>query len=126
MAKQLTKEGWRALRVFNSAELCRRGGRGVYVSYCPAQAGREARFAYWCVLSPGSKTDPGGHWSDGYNKTFTVRARDEKEAKRLEAIAWAAEVYKIEGEWERDPWGDYHPAGTLEAARVSRIVGKEG
>lgn len=120
--KRLTKEGWRVLGVRTSRDLCQRGGRGIYVSYIPSDFGREARFACWRVYRPGYETDPHGHWSDGRNKTFTVHSRGDKEAKRLEAIEWAVYVYNITGEWERDPWGGWHPAGTLEAARVASVT----
>ena len=71
------------------------------------------------MVRPGFQTDPQGHWLDGHDKTFSVPGRKYKEPMRLEAIAWAAARYKIEGEWERDPWGDYHPAGALQAAQES-------
>jgi hypothetical protein len=117
--KRLTKEGWRALRVFNSRGLCVRGGKGVFVAYVGPDCGRGGHGAYWQVIKPGFKTDPDGPWYCHGHKTFSLWKREEKEAKRLEAIAWASFVFKVEGEWERDPWGDYHPAGTLEAAALS-------
>jgi hypothetical protein len=118
--KRLTTNDWRALGVYNPYQLCESGGKNVYVAYAGAQTGRAARCARWQVIRPGYCTDPKGHWLDNYNKTFVVGGRADKEAKRLEAIAWAAARYGIEGEWERDPWGSYHPPGTLEAAANKR------
>jgi hypothetical protein len=115
--KRLTKDGWRALGVHNSRMLCQRGGKGLFVAYTGPDYGRGARSAYWQVIKPGDKTDAGGRWYNHGHKTFNVRGREEKEARRLEAIAWASSVYNITGEWERDPWGGYHPEGALEAAQ---------
>lgn len=47
MAKRLTKDGWRALGVYNSHDICKRGGRGVYVAYVAADNGRMAMYARW-------------------------------------------------------------------------------
>lgn len=120
MPKRLTRNSWRALGVFNSHQLCQRGGKGVYVAYIPTDRGRGGHGAYWQVIRPGYKTDPGGPWYNHGHKTFNLWRREEKEAKRLEAIAWASERYGITGEWQRDPWGDYHPPGALEAAAANK------
>jgi hypothetical protein len=114
MPKRLSKEGWRALKIYSPYGLCKAGGKGVVVSYWGAERG--LCFARWAVIHPDYKTDPNGHWMDNGNKTFSVYSRKDKEPKRLEAIAWASARYGITGEWERDPWGDYHPSGTLAAA----------
>lgn len=117
MMKRLTKESWRALRIFNPHELCERGGSAVYVSYRARVTGRGAQTAAWQVIRPdGAPTDPSAAWYNYGHKTFLVMHPADKEAKRLEAIGWASFVYDIKGEWERDPWGDWHPEGTLEAA----------
>lgn len=120
MPPRLTTNDWRALGVFNSYQLCESGGMSVYVAYTGASTGRAARSARWQVIRPGYRTDPKGHWLDGYNKTYTVSGRADKESKRMEAIAWAAARYRIEGDWERDPWGCYHPPGALEAAAANK------
>ena len=112
---KLTKAQWAELGVRNSHEVASRGTKR-YVSYRPAEYGRASNSAAWQVVHIGYLTDPKGHWRDNGHKTFTVYRREEKEAKLKEAIAWASKRYGIK-EWERDPWGDWHPAGTLVMAK---------
>lgn len=114
MAKRLTKEGWRALGVSNPVELCKRAGGRLYISFTPHEPALPAR---WRVISPRGRTDPDAAWYDYGQKSFvTPGGRASKETALKEAIKWASERYGLTGEWERDPWGDWHPAGTLEAA----------
>jgi len=119
--KRLTKDEWRALNIFNPYDLCIAGGKGVYVAYTPQITGRMSRSAKWQVIKPGFKTDPDGHWTHDGHKTFSVSRREDKEGNRLAALAWASEQFSIK-EWEKDPWGDYHPQGTLEAAQASALT----
>lgn len=115
MAKP-TKKTFNAIGIINPHDLATRvEGLQVIVDYCPADNGRAGRFARWTVYRIGFKTDPKGHWSDGYNKAFTVRDRADKEPQRLTAIEWASNRYKVT-EWEKSPFGSYHPLGTMEAA----------
>ncbi len=54
------------------------------------------------------------------DKNFLNRDRHDKEAKRLEAIAWASERYKID-EWEKSPFGSYHPVGAMARAAAMPV-----
>jgi hypothetical protein len=119
----LTKSKLNAIGIHNPHNLASRGAEPqVYVDYFPSVTGRAAKFARWSIGRIGYKTDPKGHWSEGYNKTFTVTCRADKEPQRIKAIEWATERYKIK-EWERSPFGSYHPTGTL--AKVEAGIRKE-
>jgi hypothetical protein len=109
---KVTKDILKAAGLHNSHTICQRGG-SIYVTFFPASLGMSAK---WQVIKPNGKTDPNAHWSDYGNKTFDVYGRPDKEAKRLEAIQWASFVYNTGDEWERDPFGGYHPKGTIERA----------
>lgn len=95
------------------------GGLHVWVGYSPADTGRAYRSAKWQVCRVGFKTDASASawWGDNGNKTFNVYRREEKESQRLAAIEWATKRYGIE-EWEKSPFGSYHPKGTL--AKVTK------
>ncbi len=41
-----------------------------------------------------------------------MSGRFDKEGELRAAFGWVREKYNIQ-EWERDPWGGYHPIGTL-------------
>lgn len=112
---KLTKAQWKALGVGNSHQIADRGTR-LYVSYRPGEWGRAYLTPAWQVIKIGWKTDPKGHWRDNGHKTFTIWGRKEKDSKLKEALAWARAKFGIK-EWERDPWGDWHPMGTLVMAK---------
>lgn len=116
--KQLTKKRWRELNVFNPHNLAAMGGKPmkrVVVYYRPQMTGRGYRSAAWQVMSLDIKTDPKGHWMDNGHKTFGVFRPEEKEPQLKAALAFAREEFGVE-EWERSPWGSYHPMGTMENA----------
>jgi hypothetical protein len=115
---KVNKELLKAVNVYNPHNLCTQGGDGVFVSYIPQRPGRVYRNAKWQVVRPGYKNDPDGWWGDYGHKTFNVFSRAEKEPQRLAAIAWASERYGIK-QWERSPFGSYHPKGTIERALKS-------
>lgn len=108
------------LFIGNTADLVKRTEAGIYLSYRTQQLGRAYQSAAWQVLRPGYKTDPGGHWQDHGQKTFSVyQPREEKDAVLEQAKAWVSERYGIKG-WERTPFGDYVPAGTM--AKVDALL----
>ena len=117
-----TKAQLNAMGVFNPHGLAKHcGGLTVYVEYSPQDLGRIAHFAKWQVIRIGYKTDPDGHWSDNGHKTFTAyNPREEKEKQLQAALAWASERYGIT-EWERSPFGSYHPKGT--GAAIAKAKG---
>lgn len=103
--------------------------------------GRGGRGSYIAVWSPKFETDPNAHWQDSGRKTWSMQRKQWLEddatarfGKRVcneplaefrqryidAAITWAHENYPglPEGPWERDPFGGYHPAGTLAALDV--------
>lgn len=113
----MTKNDLRAMGIFNEHDLAKRdGGSNLYVCYRAQDNGRGGHSSGWLVIRVGHKTDPEGHWGEYGNKYFLTWGRHDKEEKRLEAIAWATARYGIQ-EWERSPFGSYHPKGTLTGLR---------
>jgi hypothetical protein len=103
----------------------------------PTDSGRGGRSAHANVCSPFFKTDPKSHWQDYGQKWFPMQRKQwlvEDATARLgmravrepigeararliaECAQWAHEKYGLPAEgWERDPFGDYHPPGTMAA-----------
>ena len=74
----------------------------VFIDYNPL--GDSWNIKGWEVCCMGSPTSYFSCW----------RPREDKEPQRLAALAWATERYGIQ-EWERSPFGSYHPKGWLQA-----------
>ena len=102
-------------RIFNPRDIAtQQNGHKIFVVYSPQVVGRAYRSAKWSVASVTEQTDPNAHWTEHGTKTFHCwHPMEDKEKQRLEALAWATERYGII-EWERSPFGSYHPKGTLE------------
>jgi len=81
----------------------------VYIAYYSPMSGFAARYAQWVVHRIRYRT--GGSLGDKYFPVPSISK--DKERKRLEAITWASQKYRI-SEWEKSPLGTYHPKGTLE------------
>lgn len=120
-----TKNKLRALRIFNSWDIAKRSSK-VFVGYRPQQTGRAWQSAAWQVHHTSRPTDPKAHFLDYGAKTFSVYRRGEKQEKLAEAQKWATEKFGFR-EWERDPWGDYHPKGSItiaiESAKATQKAG---
>jgi len=117
----LTKEILNNIQIYNSHGIAEKAGNKLFISFTSAETGRASRPAKWSVYGMGFVTDPHAHFLDMGNKTFTVGRRDEKEPMRLEAVKWVKEKYNIDLT-DRDAWGHYHPAGTLD--KLSKLLGK--
>lgn len=105
-----TRTKLRELRVFNSFELCKRGGSKIHVSYMKSGNGS---YSGWLVYGTGFVTDPKGALVLLHGNTkFTggLKADQLQEALKF-ASKWGGE------EWVRDPWGAYQPAKVLAWAR---------
>lgn len=111
-----TEEFREHLFVLNGGDYAKAAGIKVYVAYRPAITGRGGMSARWQIVGNGFKTDPDAHWQDYGQKTFGVYARDEKDRRLQEALAWASEQYGIPA-WERSPFGAYVPTGTVAAMK---------
>lgn len=90
------------------------------VSYRRAQTGRAYHPAAWQVIRPGYRTDPAGHWRDGYHRTFPVVTATDKKSQLTAAQRWAEWRY-YDGAapgWARTTRlatrGTYHPAIVLQ------------
>ncbi len=112
---KLTKKEWNALGVWNSHDISERGTK-IRVSYRPAEYGRGSFPAAWQIVRIGYKTDPKSHWKDDGHITFTINGRADNPVQLKKALALATKRYGVK-EWEKDPWGDWHPMGTLVMAR---------
>ena len=112
---KLTKNQLREQKVYNEhnyADL-QDDPYKVWVSYTPTDRNsRSMTVSGWYVHRNGYRTDPKDRTG---SKCFVDHGRRDKEEKRLEAIAWATERYGIQ-EWERSPFGSYHPVGTMAKA----------
>lgn len=110
---KLTKAILRERKIFNSCEVCSRGGGAVWLSY-HARDVRGVSPAKWMVVGVGGlKTDPSGHWGDYGSKSFCGTLRSDALDK---AKAWATEKYGI-ATWERDPFGGWQDNRVMEALR---------
>ena len=116
----MTKAQLMARRISSPYELAKlQDEPKVCIVYSPQEMGRAYRPATWRVYRIGYHTDSGAHWTDYGNKTFNCfRPREDKLLQFQAAVAWATEQYGIR-EWERTPFGSYHPKGTL--ARVKAM-----
>ena len=102
--------------IWDSYALAKTTPLKVYL-YLRADNSRErgGHSPWWAVKRIGFITNKNAAWYEDGSKTFAYYNRDGKEDARLAALAWASERYGIK-EWERDPWGGYHPIGAIEAA----------
>ena len=113
---KITKNRLRDFNIINAHDLAKRsGGLMLVASYRPAENGRASSSAQWSVWRVGHQVDPNAHWQDHGSKVFTVSGCEQKEPQRLAAIKWASEKYGID-EWEKSPFGSYHPKGILAKA----------
>lgn len=114
MPKKLTKNGWRALRVFTSYSIAQAGGAAVYIDYFPDGFNSTRS---WNVLPVG----PGV--GDHYRKVFPVNSRREKAQVAVAAQAWCEEHGLAPSGttpfWERDPFGGLQAAGHACKGRAS-------
>ena len=120
---RLTKKDLQARRLFNPYDIAKAGPEPrVFIDYSPQDLGRAARSAKWQICGVGFQTDPEAHWQDYGNKTFPCWSpMKEKLSQGVAARKWAGEKYGVE-EWERSPYGSYHPLGTMaEAIRKVRV-----
>ena len=84
----------------------------VWVGYCPYP------YSGWGVFRVGYRT------GDYSNKTFRCSTQLEKELRRKQAIAWATERSGID-EWEKSPFGSWHPKGTMAKIEQWAIINTE-
>jgi hypothetical protein len=112
--KRLTKDQWRAARVFNPHEIARLGGGKVFIGYRSRGDSRSCIVPGWMVHGIGFNVDPGGHWSDNGSMWFEGRNRPGNPGLQ-KAKDWAARRYGIDA-WERDPFGGWHDAAAFERA----------
>ncbi len=110
---KLTKNKLRDRRIFNAYDLAElQDEPKAWVEFTSS----DSRSSSWRVHRLGWHTAG----QNGGSKTFINHGRSDKEAKRLEALAWATERYVIQ-EWERSPFGTYHPVGTLARAEEKNV-----
>ena len=121
MAKKLTRAQWNALRVYNSHEVAKYGGSRLFVEYSGWDRWQAGGVFVRSVVD-GFLPDPTNKaWGERSAKWFPARYKD-RASTILAAQAWCSVQGYIPAytEWERDPWGGWHPAGTIEAAAQAR------
>lgn len=104
-------EAYRTIGIHNEYEFAGHGNVAIHYQPYDKISGVGS---WWMVYRPGYKTDPGGHWISGDNKTFTVWSRKEKGATLTQAKEWASAKYGIK-EWAKTPFG-----GWMDAEYVKR------
>lgn len=114
-----TKKDFHAIGIRNPHTIASRGIEPrVYVSYYPQSTGRASQTAKWVIKGIGFDTNPAASWYDYGCKVFIPAhplTKQNKDTWRDVALAWAAKEYGIK-EWEKSPFGSYHPKGTMAAA----------
>ncbi|MCJ7805166.1 hypothetical protein MUP46_00795 [Patescibacteria group bacterium] len=120
---RIIKDILRNHRIFNSWDIARTAKNKLFISYSSAELGRASRPAHWQVVGMGIVTDRDAHWMNYGNKTFTVYNREEKNPKLQEAIQWVKTTYNIDMA-DKDPFGAYHPAGTI--AKLQELIANKG
>lgn len=115
--KRLTKPQLQERKIYNPYGLAELQDQPkVWVEFTPNGTGRSMTIGGWRVHHLGYSSDPDNKFG---SKAFINLSRDDKEEKRLQAIAWATERYTIQ-DWERSPFGTYHPVGTMDRAAQVR------
>ena len=110
LTKNILREKY---KVFNPHNLCTTTKTLLYIGYTPADTGRAGHSQEWTVVSPTKPTDPDGPWYNYGQKTFLVWNRADKPVKLREAMDWVEKQYGII-DWEKSPFGSYHPKGTMQ------------
>ena len=109
---RLTKNQLRDRKIYNAYELAElQDEPKVWVKYTPTDDSRSMTVSGWRVYRAGGWVTGSGPG----DRSFINHGREDKEEKRLEALAWAEETYGITAR-ERSSFGSYHPRGTLARA----------
>lgn len=103
---KLTKKILNEHGMHNSYNIAKKVGGKIFIDYVTADNGRlTSHSAYWQFVRL---------TEDGYaHKDFREIHRDNKVIVLQEAVAYAKRIYNIDIT-DKDPFGAYHPTGTLE------------
>ncbi len=105
---KLTKNQLRERKIYNPYNFAALQDKPkVYLEYLSATNGSVAQYAQWSLRQCGQ----GGE----ITRKSIPRPSEQKESYRMALLAWATEQYGIQ-EWERSPFGSYHPLGTMDRA----------
>ena len=116
----MTKEQWRAIRVFNSWDLMKRSATKLCIEYVRQDLGRAGHGAYWAVYGCSFLTDPGGPWYNDGHKVFHIWNRADKQPQLKAAMSWVHQEYDID-KWERGPWDTYFIKGAMAKAKGADV-----
>lgn len=126
--RAITKATLRGVGIYNGYDVARFGtSPHVYIRYSAQQMGRAYQPWYWAISVPGKRTDPSkSQWREGGDLAFggwhycTYSAHKENSDHALgDAKSRAAEMFGVMN-WERSPFGDWHPVGAVRAAYESK------
>lgn len=125
--KRLTKADFRAMKIFNSHGILSRGRAKVYIAYMARTTGLGGMPPKVLVVGNGFHTDPDAHFLDHGCKAFLPFGhggetwRENRDLAIKSAQEWCRDRYGIL-EWERDPWGNWQPKGTIEQAASGEVT----
>ena len=107
MTTRLTIKQLRDRKIYNEWHLAAlQDSPRVYLEYYPATDGHLAQYACW----------PFREYKGGeITGAVLNQPSKQKQHHRLALLEWALKEYDI-SEWERSPFGSYHPVGTLAKA----------
>jgi hypothetical protein len=102
---KLTKKILREHKIYNSYDVAKKLGSKIFIDYIPACNDRlVAHHAFWRFMR---LVDAGYNYKD-----FTVTCRENKLPILQEVIKFVKEKCNIDIT-DKDPFGAYHPKGTL-------------
>lgn len=113
---KLTKKILSEHGIRNSYNIAKKVGSKIFIDYVAADNGRlTSHSAYWQFVRL---------TEDGYaHKDFLGVHRDNKVIVLQEAVAYAKRIYNTDIT-DKDPFGAYHPKGTLE--KLKALIKSEG
>ncbi len=119
---KFTKKLLNEHHIFNSHDIARITGAKLFIGYSPQSIGRMYSPSKWQVVGMKIATDPTAHWTDHKNKTFDVYNQADKLILLESAKAWVKEKYGMDMT-ERDVWGSWHVAGTMDKLKAIILKG---
>lgn len=111
----LTKDKLRnCCRIYNAFGLAERTRTKMFIHYQPQS---RVSVSAWSVVVLGGSSK---HY---YTVTdFVVWGRKDTKSRLAEAMEWVKSKYGIT-EWDKSPFGSYHPKGTMDSLKNTKFGG---
>ena len=116
---RLTKDALHEIGIYNSWDINHAVDNRCYVEYMPAENGMLAHYAEWRVYVFKLYDQPIANLPGINNqlryahKDFTVTCRENKQPVLEEVMKWIKQKFDVDCS-DKDPFGAYHPKGTLD------------